>query len=232
MMRAVWLSLPLLAAHAVLFGGGLVHGLWTDRWAYSDAVADAMGRLGRVPLTVGDWEGRALQLDPQDLALAGGAGYVSRGYVNRLSGERLNLLILTGLPGPLSVHTPDVCYRGLGYEPSGEVQRWEAPTGVPGRTAEFYTAVFTKQGGAAPPLRILWAWGAAGSWQAPDNPRLALASQGAAFKLYLIQPMGSDRERLEEGPCPDFIRRVFPELQRCLFEKGEAAPGQPPTPKG
>ena len=35
-------------------------------------------------------------------------------------------LILCGRPGPVSIHTPDVCYRGLGYEPTGSPSRWDS----------------------------------------------------------------------------------------------------------
>jgi hypothetical protein len=218
MMKVLRLALPVVAAYAVLIVGGAVHGLWTDRWTVSGAVEDAVGRLEQVPPRAGDWEVRSQeQLPSRDVALAGAAGYLYRTYENRRSGERVALLIMAGHPGPLSVHTPDICYGGLGYQPNDDIERWAAPAGAGGRRPEFFTAKFLKQGGTAPPLRVLWTWGAAGTWQAPDNPRLSLASQPAVFKLYLVRALASEKERLEDDPCADFIGVMFPKLQGCLF---------------
>src|SRR5690348_2531079 len=104
-----------LVALAVVVASGVAHGLWTGRWGQPHQLEPAVARLGRVPAAVGDWEGRELPLNRQTLAVAEVAGHVSRRYQNSRTGESVLMLLVCGRPGPISVHTPDVCYEGAGY---------------------------------------------------------------------------------------------------------------------
>src|SRR5262245_29906799 len=107
--------LPPLTVLAVVAFSGAVHGVWTNRWAGSDGLAQAAARLEQVPLTLGDWDGRPLEVNPREAALTEAAGYVHRQYVNRRTGSVVSVALLCGRAGPISVHTPEVCYAGAGF---------------------------------------------------------------------------------------------------------------------
>jgi hypothetical protein len=215
MIRSLKQALPLPAAFGVVLLTVVLHGLWTDRWVVAGAVEESVARLDRLPERLGDWEGSPLEMSAHEVALAGGAGHLARVYRNRVSGESVTVILLCGRPGPLSVHTPDVCYRGLGYLPTAQPVAWTPPAAG---SAEFFTAKFRKDGpDGARFLRILWAWGADGAWQAPANPRLTFAQQPALYKLYLVRSMAREDESLKTGACVDFLREFLPAAERALF---------------
>jgi hypothetical protein len=200
MVRALLPSLPVLSAAAVLVLAGVVHGIRTDRWVLSRDLQDAVARLESVPAAVGDWEGKTLELDPRELDLSGSAGYALRRFVH------------------VSIHTPDVCYRGLGYEPAAAPVRWTAPARGADPSATFLSARFYKaEAAGTAPLRILWAWGADGAWQAPEHPRLAFAHQPALYKMYVVRQLAREDEPLEKDPSVRFLEQFLPPLGRALF---------------
>jgi hypothetical protein len=159
----------------------------------------------------GIWEGRALEIDAAQLAQAEVVGHCSRRYVNHRTGQEVTILLICGQHGPISVHTPDICYAGAGYAMHGAPELHRAGSG-----AEFHTARFAKTGANPDPLRIFWAWSDGGPLAAPENPRLAFARAGALYKLYVIRRMGSIEEPLDTDPCLDFLKALLPELNKCL----------------
>jgi hypothetical protein len=218
-------TLPPLVALVLVLLAGLLHGRWARRWEASPAVAEAAARLGRVPMTLGDWEARTVEVDDAQLAAAEIAGHLSRAYRNRRDGSVVTAFLVCGPPGPIAVHTPDVCYAGAGYEVAGAQSRRSLPAGPAGRLAEFMHAELARPAatpvGAASRLDILWAWSADGDWQAPDNPRLAYASQPTLYKLYLIREVDS---RAGGDPSRDLLDVLLPELEQALFRGPNTGP--------
>src|ERR1700722_7933279 len=108
-----------LLAFAMLVGSGLVYGQLTDRWGTSSALAQAVARLDRVPRSIGDWKGQDAKRDQINLKQFDRAqirGYLVRNYRNERDGREIMVMLVCGRPGPIAVHTPDVCYAGAGYE--------------------------------------------------------------------------------------------------------------------
>jgi hypothetical protein len=208
-------ALPAVLAFVVVLLSGLGHGLWTARWTASNEPGASAARLANIPLTVGEWEGQELQLDAIQVAKADLAGYLMRRYVRR-NGSQVVILLACGRPGPISVHTPDVCYGGTGYQMMGAPAR-ESVAGDTSPTPEFFRADFGRPEQTTPErLRIYWAWSTTGAWQAPDSPRLVFGRYPALYKLYVVYTLPGT-QKLEEDPCRDFIRDLLPELQRHLF---------------
>jgi hypothetical protein len=212
------------AGLVVVLAAGLVHGLWTDRWQVSPALADATARLDRLPLAFGDWQGQAVDLD-QDLARLGASRWLARRYENGLNKASLSILLVCGHTGRISVHTPDVCYGGAGYETLGEPTRQTLRVSPSAAPAELWTTRFSKQDPVVPSyLRIFWTWRPVeGGWSAPDNPRFAFARSPALTKLYVIRPMASPDEPLQEDPALPFIRQLLAHFEDTT-SPGDLAP--------
>ena len=207
-----------MTALALLIPCGILHGLWTDRWGVSDEPAASVARLARLPLTVGEWDGREIETDPREGGAGKVAGHVLRRYENRRTGGAVSVLLVCGRPGPVAVHTPEVCYGGAGYDLAAAPVRYVARPEPSGRPGEFWEATFHRRDAAGPVrLRILWAWNAAGAWEAPDNPRLAFARFPALYKVYVLRETASSGEEPGEEPCKEFLRRLLPELETALF---------------
>jgi exosortase len=220
--RRIASILPILAATTILIASGLVQGRSTNRWTVSRDLDEAIARLERVPLTVGEWQGRAEPLDPRALNSARLDGGTLRRFRNTRTGTIIDLLVVCGRPGPVSVHTPDICYPGAGYEATqtqpASMTFQLGPGTAPG---EFFTADFEKPGSfPREAIRIYWSWNATGQWTIPANPRVAFAGRPFVYKLYLILPDTGEIGAPTNGAIVRFCRTVLPELQKVLFSEG------------
>lgn len=220
----------LVAAHAAVFAllvtSGLVRGHLTGRWGTSGELAAAVARLDQVPRSFGDWEGRDVPMDPKQISRAGIQGYLSRRYRNARDGREVTILLVCGLPGPIAVHTPDICYRGAGYEPdSGPVAGvFGAAEGGPG---QYLTGCFRKAGAPVPEaLDILWSWNAGDRWEAPDRPRVSFAGRPWLYKIYQIGRRDEATSSARPGgPRP--AAPIFESIDRALFARRSPADAAP-----
>jgi Protein of unknown function (DUF3485) len=203
-----------IAVAAVLVTG-LVHGFWTERWTTHEEPVAAAARMEHVADVLGSWEGEPIDATPRQTD--GIAGHLYRRYVNRQNGQSVTVALFCGRSGPMSIHTPDVCYQGGGYDVGASVKH-SLPGDAGAPSAEFRTAPFFKTSSTdRSNLRIFWAWNATGEWTVPDRPRFAFARRPFLYKLYVIREMADSNEPLESDPCLEFMRHLLPELQRCLF---------------
>lgn len=209
--------LPLLVAAAAVVAAGVAHGLRTDRWGAKTDVKAAAARLDDVPLKIGEWEGRPIEIDARQLTIAEADGYLSRRYLNRRSGAEVSVVILCGRPGPLSLHSPEVCYTGAGFNMSGDRQTLPL-TGEGLLQCDLFNARFVKPGVAPEALNVFWAWKPSdGAWAANSDPRLAYIRSAVLYKLYLIRRLARPDEDLTHDPCLDFLRAFLPELEKRLL---------------
>lgn len=208
--------LPAIAGVAILTASGLAHGLLTDRWRGSAAVEEAVARLGRVPMEIGPWKGKAGELDRAQLTIGGIAGYLTRTYTNATTGDAVTVLIVTGRPGPISLHPPEVCYAGRGYEMTSKSSREVGSIpGVP--PATFSMGDLVKSDGVeSDRLRIYWSWKADGAWISPGNPRAEFARFPALYKIYVIRNMPWTSGKAADDSSVDFLREFLPACERAL----------------
>src|SRR6266446_9220579 len=95
---------------------GVVHGLRAERWQTSRALEEALARVELAPLEIGDWKAEPQENDVQAFAQAGAQRYWTRLYTNARKGQSVLAILMCGRAGRMAVHTPEVCYRGAGYE--------------------------------------------------------------------------------------------------------------------
>ncbi len=209
--------LPVVAALGMVVGSGVVHGLRTDRWTAGSLFDSAKAKLASIPANVGEWEGQAVELDDRELARAEIATYMMRRYVHARTGNELSVLIVAGPGGPISVHTPDICFAGAGYQMAASPEQYTAPAVDGAAPADFWTAKFRKtEAGMTDQLRIYWSWNATGSWQAPDNPRWTLSRQPVLFKMYVMHRSPGLETAGATDLCPEFFRVFLPVVQESL----------------
>ena len=212
------IALPCLAASVVVIASGIVQGFRTDRWTISQELSEAVARINNVPSNFGDWTGSSMALNQKELDAGGIIGHLSRRYKNRRDGRIIDVLLVCGRPGPISVHTPDICYAGNGYVLRGSPTRLPVTFGEPGQTAEAWRGDFVKQTAVATSgLRILWLWAHGERWIAPDNPRLTFARYRSLYKLYVIRETGGViPDPGEVDPTNQFLADFIPVLDRAL----------------
>ena len=176
------------AALGCLLVGGWVHGDWSGRWNSREALVKAVARVERVPMIVGNWQAKTLETDETEFAQARAQSYWMRTYTHTRSKASLQVILMCGRAGHMSVHTPEICYQGAGFEMAGSPEVWSVeegrrtkdegqgteknplydlrfPPSLP-RPSSFWTAQFRKQSGLSGQLRLFWGWNARGEWQA------------------------------------------------------------------
>jgi hypothetical protein len=209
----VFRALVILTVFAAVTGSGTVAGLWTGRWSNTVSLDHAPSKASQLPMTLGDWDGQTKEVDPRTMEVAGCSGLLLRQYVNRRTGDSVSVMLMCGRAGPVSVHTPDVCYAG-GYDQAGPTVRHTlaSPTG-----GQFWVRRFQKKAAIPLQLRIFYSWNATGTWQAPDNPRWSFAHRPLLYKLYLIRELSRVDEPLEEDASLSLLQVLVPELKAVLF---------------
>jgi hypothetical protein len=210
-----------LVALVLIVGTGLVHGGWTNRWRPAPALAELAARLDSVPMVLGEWTATSGAISPGELAMAGAVGHLARQYTNPTKGLTVSVLLLSGLPGNISTHTPDVCYPGAGYT-LGESEKFVQQYGDPERTAEFQTAVASRTGTKPSTLRLYWAWHATSGWSAPGNARWAFAAEPMLSKLYVVRETGGIAVEPKADPCAQVMSLLLPELDRVMSPSSRA----------
>ena len=106
----------MLVALVLVLITGVVHGLWTERWQRSPDVSAAAARLSYVPGDLGDWRCDPAAADQESLAQAGAEGHWICRYVHRRTGQSVLVVLLCGRADRMSVHRPENCYGGSGYQ--------------------------------------------------------------------------------------------------------------------
>jgi hypothetical protein len=213
---------PLIAALAVLVISGLAHGLWTQRWHSSQALDDAAARLATVPTTAGHWRSVNVDVDPAPYRQAGAVGYWMRRYTRTDLPGSVSVILMCGQARHMAIHTPDICYRGAGYEMAGE-QTKAIVTFSSGGNGEFWTAHFrqsTRPAGAT--LHLCWSWSSGGSWQAPSSPRWTFGGSPYLYKLYVVYETPSDGP--QDRITTQFLEEFMPVLQQSLFSAETPGP--------
>jgi hypothetical protein len=203
--------LPLIIGVAVVAASAYDSGRTSGRWQKSDDVNIVAERLNQVPIQVGDWRAEERPVNAHQLEIAGVVGHVSRMYVNRKTGERVQVLLICGRPQPISVHTPDVCYTSAGYVQEKDLEKLSIGNDV------FKVGKFVKGPPNPDSLRIAWAWSTDGDWKAPDSPRHAFGRGiSGLFKLYVLRSVGHDESASGKDSITDFLETMLPELKHCL----------------
>jgi hypothetical protein len=205
-------------AAGVIIGDGYLTGVWSGRWQQEDPAADAAKRIQDVPMTIGDWKGedQTINQDPTITARiiqrAGFSGYVSRTYTK--GEQRVNILLACGRPGPLSVHTPEVCYGGAGFGLFGDPAKCNPAETASAAQPEFWKATFIRRTGSeGRQLRVVWGWNKKSVWLAPGSPRWAFAGTPVLYKLYITQEYYADDPKGGEGTMA-FLKDFMPEFDK------------------
>jgi hypothetical protein len=202
-------------AIAAILITGIVHGIWTGRWEWSDEPAASVARLPQVPMEFGDWQG--VRLDSESRDLDGASACLNRRYTHRATGAGVTILLLCGRPGPVSIHPPDSCYAAGGYQVIAPTM-FNAADASPG--AEFRVArMRKKRAGDQSQFRIFWAWNNGQGWRVPADPRMGYASSKVLFKLYVIRELADFEEPLDNDPSVEFMSQFLPPLDKTLFDR-------------
>ncbi len=209
-------------ALVVIAAGAVLQGRISDRWTKttSEKLERFTQRLDAVPTEIGDWIGVDTEVDQEQFAASNCAGCVSRTYQDRRTGQEVSVYLVSGTARHVTIHTPDWCYQGAGYEMRDQPISYNVQCGD--REAEFRVARFVKEETTnVSRLRILWSYTDDGNWQGPKWPKPAFAGRPALYKVYLIRSLGEDVPKLSEDPAVEFAKQFIPIVNAALFSQSD-----------
>lgn len=210
------LSIVLVVGLTLL--SGIIHGRMSDRWGPPQDSLAAANKLAEIPDQFGGWKLQiSEEISDSVVEMLECAGYINRTYVNQETGESVNVAILLGPPGPISVHTPEICYSSRDYAIVGEPQQVTVRSSQ-GSDDEFWAMTFQSRDLSADILRVYYAWSTGGGWSAAKAPRFTFAACPYLYKIQLAGhlPPGADAEASD--PCRSFLQNFVPVATRYLVE--------------
>jgi hypothetical protein len=196
---------------------GLLLGHASDRWgASSDALAAEHSLNRPLPNRVGNWRMRKEQTLEQDvLKLLRCKSYLARVYEHDQTGDLVTITVLVGPAGPLSVHTPEICYSSRDYVISKTRNKYVVDDNS-GKHHEFWDVALKARDAETSTQRVLYGWASGDIWNASEHPRFAYAGAPYLYKLQLAA-RSQDGAQLEGfDMCQDFLRSFLVQLQENI----------------
>lgn len=191
-----------LAIAGLIVAGAVVNGAATQRWATFEVNQAKTEELHAFEVRFQDWQA---ELVPTDMPTNERSTATSRHYRSASTGRAAVVTLISGIPGSVSAHTPDVCYPGSGYK-TLRAPKKETANLPGGQVAEMYVADFEKKTATKHDrARVRWTWAADGGWIAPDHPRWQFATQlmkvPVLYKVYIVTSLPDEGdERPEDDP--------------------------------
>ncbi|MGA2067988.1 MAG: exosortase-associated EpsI family protein [Thermoguttaceae bacterium] len=210
-------TLSLVLVVVLTLASGMLQGRIRNRWGPSDSMLAAAEKLDGVPGQFGNWRLESSQeLDPGAVQMLECTGYVCRRYVNERTGELVSMVLIVGPAGPISVHTPEICYSSQNYKTRDPRQRVAIEDSHATELGQFWTLGFRSKPPRADVLRVYYAWSTGSEWTAPDAPRFAFTGWPYLYKLELScnQAPGADVAR--DDACRKFLQAFLPAVKPHL----------------
>ena len=227
--------LPIILGVLAIVGLTIPQIRMSDRFAGGNFSAEQQAELLKnIPMKIGDWLGEDMKIDANVRQIAGAVGAVSRVYRNNRTGDKVDLWLIVGHGRVISAHTPNICYRALGFEmraPENSLY----PMVFPGqREAPFLTNTFFKEDiTGRSMIRVFWSWYNTENednkgqvvWEAPQNSRWYFGNTRALYKMYFTSQMKDPLETAEQSACLRFAREFLPVVNEALADVHLQQPG-------
>jgi hypothetical protein len=187
---------------------GVVCGRVSQRWGPVPDMIAAAKHLKSLPMQIGSWQMvKEDELTEAEIQTLTCAGYVNRTYVDQKTGDTISLAIIVGPAGPISVHTPEICYSSQAYS-IPEPRQLQKVADKLGKSHAFWRTIFRSPNATAEQLCVYYGWCADREWIAAESPRFEFAGRPMLFKLQIASqvPPGHINER---NACEAFLRELL-----------------------
>jgi hypothetical protein len=168
-----------------------------------------------LPGEIGPWR-RTEEVDFEGhvLEILQCTSHLNRTYVNDLTGEVIHLALLAGPPGPMSVHTPEICYSSREFVVDQEPAR--AQLGDEAAGDNFWQMRFKSRDLTGDVLEVWYAWTSDGTWEAPSYPRFKYGAAPLLYKIQVASYVPPTQREGEPQACEEFLRLALPALKQTL----------------
>jgi hypothetical protein len=190
---------------------GYVYGRYSLRWGPSVDLVAAGEHLRTMPEKMGKWQMvDELSMKESTVKMLQCAGYVNRRYINQETGDAISIALIVGPPGPIAVHTPEVCFSSRAYtilDSKGTLSL----DGSSGNSHSFWKSTFQPNHIDADQLRVYYAWATrpkdAGSatWKAMTRGRYRYGAEPLLYKLQIAGSLVRDGSVVGQDASKQFL---------------------------
>ncbi|MBN1854029.1 MAG: exosortase-associated EpsI family protein [Pirellulales bacterium] len=161
-----------------------------------------------MPKQIGDWQlVKEYSMNERAVEVLDCAGYINRQYMNRQTGDMVDVAIITGPGGPISVHIAEVCFSSLAYDIT-EPRQKVFLSGSNSSKHSFWKVTFRSSNVVADALRVYYGWTTGDAWLASDQPRYDYAPNPILFKLQIAGSIPFE-ETSDDDPCLIFLQDLM-----------------------
>lgn len=197
------------AGLAITIATGAVCGHVSQRWGAQPDLVAAGQHLKSLPPKIGSWQlVQEDEMSESEIQMLSCAGYVNRTYIDQASGNTVTLAIYVGPSGPISVHTPEVCYSSRDYTLESERKRVDFKDSNNLEHA-LWSTTFRSNNAVGERLRVYYGWLADDVWTAADSPRFSFAGSPMLFKLQIAAPVPPGKSGEGDDPCQAFLQELL-----------------------
>jgi hypothetical protein len=192
------------AACCLTVASGIAFGYWTNRWGPGNQLEAAGTHLQSFPTKIGEWRQIGeTQIDEGTRTILECSGYVYRHYVSERTGAKVHVVVVVGPPGPISVHTPEICYSSRDFDLAEPRQKivLHGKVGAP----SFWQATFKSRAAGGGFLRSYYAWSSGDHWVASRSPRFEFGGSRILFKIQLACELQSLSTEQDTDACRSFL---------------------------
>lgn len=186
--------------------------------APSADLAEVAKRFNEIPKEFGDWKmDKEEPMTDQVVSTLECAGYLNGSFINQVTGQRVNAFIVLGPPGPISVHTPEVCYSSKDYDIKETREHTEI--GKDGELGTLWSLTMRQTSTvSAELLRVYYGWASQDIWTAPESPRFTYGGDPLLFKIQLASYLPPETDLKTNDSCRSFLESFLPHVNRVLLK--------------
>jgi len=198
-------------------GAAVVQGRLAGRWGATDVMLQAAKRLNAMPKeTLGSWQlEQSRELSPSVVEILECRGHINRTYVNRSTGDVVNVAVILGPAGPVAIHTPEICYSSQQYSQTSQRQRDEVS-----EDDALWSLTFQSNDVDAESFVVYYGWSDGSRWQATDDPRWEFAGQPYLYKLQIAGRSNELQADADHAACRKFLKEFLPLLDKYILPRG------------
>ncbi|QGJ72178.1 Hypothetical protein PBC10988_38950 [Planctomycetales bacterium 10988] len=216
-MKAIFIVFGFSMIAALTATSGWVHGELDSRWGDSQSLAKAASSFEQLPQEAGPWKLETVEpLDEKITDMLECAGSFQAAYQNQMTGEVVKVALLLGPPGPISVHTPEICYSSQSYRLLTERKAVELSFTEEETPQSCWRLKLQSKQVSGESLSVCYAWNGGDGWKASEQPRFEFAGSSYLFKLQLAAQVAFQTELEENDPCETFLKDFLPVLENHL----------------
>ena len=202
-------------ALALTVAAGMLHGSQSRRWGASPEEQKLGRRLDALPEEFAGWTlNQKYEISDAAKRLLQPTSYVNRSYIGP-NGEQVGAAVILGAHGPISVHTPEICYSSRDYKQLGPREAVTI-TDSAGKKSQFWKLTFQSQSVDQSGLRVYYAWSPTADWKAVESPRFDYYGEPYLFKIQVACPVSLETDDPDDA-ARRFLQAFVPAVKRQLF---------------